>query len=191
MSGKKRSGERRAEQHAESPPLSSTEGMITDNASNARATIPTVMVTKSDADSLMSALNSVSEGSHPTLILPVRTRISFATSPSMLDGSYMGGAMAPKLRVSPRIIHVLGGDVWGIVLDSVNGREWQLYILAAADVAASIATIPWHAMTSSHHPVSTSFTGTLKPLNLYYNMLARHCPSHLGLHGDQVIISKT
>ena len=62
--------------------------------------------------------------------------------------------------------------------------------MAAADVAASIATIPWLAITTSQQPVSTSYTGTLKPVNLYYNMLARHCPAHLGLDGDQVVISK-
>jgi hypothetical protein len=189
MSGKKKSGQKRSELLLEKPP-SSLEGLILDHASGTRATIPTVMITKSDADSLMSTLSAASEGTDPTLILPVRTRISLATSPGMLDSVFMGGKMSPKLRVSPRIIHVLGGEIWGIVLDSLNGREWQLYIMAAADVAASIATIPWHAITTNQQSVSTSYTGTLKPLNLYYNMLARHCPTHLGLDGDQVVISK-
>jgi hypothetical protein len=189
MSGKKRSGPKGAELLVENTP-SSLEGLIMDHASGSRATIPTVMITKSDADSLMNALSVAAEGTDPTLILPVRTRISLATSPGMLDSTFMGGKTCPKLRVSPRIIHVLGGEIWGIVLDSLNGREWQLYIMAAADVAASIATIPWHAITTSQQPVSTSYTGTLKPLNLYNNMLARHCPAHLGLDGDQVIVSK-
>jgi hypothetical protein len=190
MSGKRKSGEKRAEVLVENPPATASEGVIMDKASGTRATIPTVMITKSDAHSLISALSAASEGTDPALILPVRTRISLATSPGMLDSSFMGGKISPKLRVSPRIIHVLGGEIWGIVLDSLKGREWQLYIMAAADVAASIATIPWLAITTSQQPVSTSYTGTLKPVNLYYNMLARHCPAHLGLDGDQVVISK-
>lgn len=182
MSGKKKSNEKRAH------PLVDSFSIL--DGHSMKATVPTVMITKSDADTMMSALSASMDGSDTTLILPVKTRISLKTFPGMLDSSFMGGKISPKLRVGPRIIHVIGGEIWGIILDSLNGREWQLYIMAAADVAASIATIPYHAITKGQQPVSTSYTGAMKPLNLYHNILARHCPAYLGMEGDQVLISK-
>jgi hypothetical protein len=107
----------------------------------------------------------------------------------MLDGSFMGGLSYPQLRVGHNIVHVIGGETWGVVLNSMNGREWQLYIMSAIDVAASMCINPWDAVTTGGQRVSTSYTGAIKPLDLYRNVLARSCPTHLNFDGDKVIVS--
>ena len=107
----------------------------------------------------------------------------------MLDGVFMGGLSYPKLRVGKNIVHVIGGDTWGVVLNSLNGREWQLYIMSAVDVAASMCINPWDAVTPGGQPVSISYTGAIKPLDLYRNVLSRSCPLHLNFDGDKVIFN--
>jgi hypothetical protein len=153
-------------------------------------TIPTVMITKSDSESLIKLLSSLSEDDESSNgAVNAKVRIDFTSFPSMLDGSFMGGLSYPQLRVGHNIVHVIGGETWGVVLNSMNGREWQLYIMSAIDVAASMCINPWDAVTPGGQRVSTSYTGAIKPLELYRNVLARSCPIHLNFDGDKVIVS--
>ena len=155
---------------------------------DANTTIPTVMITKSDSESMIKLLSSLSENYESSNgAINAKVRIDFSAFPSMLDGVFMGGLSYPKLRVGKNIVHVIGGDTWGVVLNSMNGREWQLYIMSAGDVAASMCINPWDAVTPGGQPVTISYTGAIKPLDLYRNVLSRSCPAHLNYDGDQVI----
>lgn len=151
-------------------------------------TIPTVMITKSDAEGMINVIEMNSKINAPNVLRPIKARIDLISSPSMLDSTYMGSSLYPKLRVGHLIVHVISSETWGVVLNSSNGQEWQLYIMSAADVDASMAAAPWHGISQGHQPVSTYFTGAAGALNLYRNAIARQCPTHLDLDNGQVLV---
>lgn len=150
-------------------------------------TIPTVMITKSDAEGIINVMDKNSEINQPNVLRPVKARIDLISTPSMLDSTFMGSSLYPKLRVGHLIVHVISSKTWGVVLNSANGQEWQLYIMSAADVEASMAATPWHGISQGHQPVSTYFTGAASALHLYRNAIAQKCPTHLDLDSGQVL----
>ena len=141
------------------------------------------MITKSDAESLISILEAA-----PT---STRARIDLTSFPSMLDSPYMGTYAYPKMRVDKQMVHVIGGGLWGVVLSSVNGMDWQLVIMSATDATSTMSINPWSALSKGKQPVSTSFAGSISALSVYEGAIARQCPKHIELEGDQVLITNS
>lgn len=151
-------------------------------------TIPAVMITKSDAEGMMRVMEANSRINERSTLHPINARIDLVSSLSMLDSTFMGSSLYPKLIVGHLVAHVICSEEWGVVLNSSNGQEWQLFIMSADDVEASMATSPWFAVTPGHLPVSTYFTGAASALNLYRGTITRQCPTHIDLDGGQVLI---
>ena len=151
-------------------------------------TIPTVMITKSDAEGIINLMEKNSKINQPKVLQPIKARIDLISNPSMLDSVFMGSSLYPKLRVGHLTVHVISSETWGVVLNSANGQEWLLYIMSAADVEASMAATPWYGVSQGHQPLSTYFTGAADALQLYRNAFARQCPTHLDIDSGQVLV---
>lgn len=181
MSGKEQSGLEGKTEHKLD--IQSTEEAELLSVDEIKIEIPTVMITKSDAESLLSTLASSSADG-------TQVRIDLTSYPSMLDTTYMGSESYPKLRVGRQVVHAVGDGQWGIASSSVNGREWQLYIMSAADTITMMFSFPLPAVTSGNQKVSTTFAASIDPLEIYHGMISRQCPTHIELDGDHVVIIK-
>lgn len=140
--------------------------------------IPTVMITKSASESLLKSLDASPGGA-------IRVRIDLTSSSSMLDTVYMGRMAYPKLRVSQQVVHLVGRGQWAVVISATSHGEWQLYIMSAADAAASMSTTPWIAATPAKQLVSTSFAASMNSLEVYRGMISMKCPTNLDIDADQ------
>lgn len=99
-------------------------------------TIPSVMLSSSDASSLMDLARQLvtdgrkrekADGSFRVLLPIIRMRLS--SVPSVFDTEAMGSPEFPKLTVRPNIISIAGHGDWAAMLISMtgSGKDWQLY----------------------------------------------------------------
>jgi hypothetical protein len=140
------------------------------------ATLPTT------ADS-----GDVDDGQNDEDDINPRIKLNLQAIPSALDHDYMGNSHYPKLRAARNLIQVLGRGQWGAVLSSTNGQEWQLFIMAKADIAANLAASPVLAFTPGGHPLSTTVAFSLNPVEIYSNYLKKKCPSGITVDGRRII----
>ena len=151
---------------------------VVSRPAESRLNIPTVMITKSAAESLLRSRDANSESI-------IRIRIDLTSSSSMINTAYMGRETFPKLRVSQQVVHAIGDGLWAVVISATGHGEWQLYIMSASDAAVSMATTPWVVATPGKKLVSTSFAASMSALQVYSDMISMKCPTRLHIDADQ------
>ena len=143
--------------------------------------------TKFSSSSPTAKSNDADGGNNDEDDINPRIKLNLQAIPSALDHDYMGNSHYPKLRAARNLIQVLGRGQWGAVLSSTNGQEWQLFIMAKADIAANLAASPVLAFTPGGHPLSTTVAFSLNPVEIYSNYLKKKCPSGITVDGRRII----
>ena len=143
------------------------------------ARIPTVMLTKVDADALVT-LSIARKGRADSVL---RVRVDVDSVPAALDMDALGFAERLRLRVRENMVYVCSRSGWGVALASTNGQEWQLFILSRGD-AEALQLVPHLAKTRAGHDVSFSHVVSASSgsvaLRRYWQMLAAQSPAHLS-----------
>jgi hypothetical protein len=137
---------------------------------NAARTIPTVMLTKSDGNALLA------EVQRRRRRLPVKIKITLTSLPMALDVPILGANEFPKLRMRKNIIYAVGRGIWGAVLTSTTGLDWQLFIMGKNDMDINFTpgsinkqTQTWWASFSTN------------PAESYAMQLGEKCPKELAV----------
>lgn len=148
--------------------------------------IPTVMLTKSDGASLLSAAHEIWKA---TGTLP-RVRLTVSSSPMVLDTDLMGNTAMPKLRIKENVVYVVGRGQWGAVLTSTSGLDWQLFIMPRKDIDVSFSPGNVYADVDSGSDTSDlskhvkTFWGgfTTNPVEIYAMGLLKQCPTFITVN---------
>lgn len=144
---------------------------------NAARTIPTVMLTKSDGNALLAEVHRRRRLSpQSTTTQPVNIKITLTSLPMALDVPFLGANEFPKLRMRKNIIYAVGRGIWGAVLTSTTGLDWQLFIMAKHDMDINFTpgsinkqTQTWWASFSTN------------PAEGYAMQLGEKCPKELAV----------
>ena len=93
-----------------------------------------------------------------------------------LDVPILGANEFPKLRMRKNIIYAVGRGIWGAVLTSTTGLDWQLFIMAKHDMDINFTpgtinkqTQTWWASFSTN------------PAEGYAMQLGEKCPKELAV----------
>ena len=135
--------------------------------------IPTIMITKQDGETLgklMEEMKTKFAGSK------VKAQIKVSSVPYIIDNDYMGYDSYPKIRMRKNIIHVSSRGIWGAVLASATGKEWQLYLMNRPDIT-NIQSTSWNLLDEKNKPIVVSSAFTYNSLEMYSYFTARKCPN--------------
>ena len=132
------------------------------------------MITKQDGISLGKILEEKKK-LYPNSNFIAKIKVS--SIPYIIDNDYMGYNEYPKIRMRKNIVHVAGRGIWGAVLASSTGKEWQLYLMNKPDIT-NIQGSSWNIIDNNKKPIVVSSAFTYNSLEMYSYYTARKCPSN-------------
>jgi hypothetical protein len=138
--------------------------------------IPTVMITKSDRENLISTIEEIKLKNKSKL----KIKIELSSLPMVLDSEFLGNNMYPKLKMQKNIIHVVGRGKWGAILTLTTGSEYQLFIMSKKDMNNA----PFDAITSNNNPISINGLNSANPVESYNNYLTNKCSTDFSFDGS-------
>ncbi len=172
------------------------------SSGDVKINIPVVMLGKADADRLAELLlyneqlleqrklrqqAATAETSHTEddnsiqselpLPSPLEFSIDISAQNMLLSSELMGDFDYPKVYVKANIVFILGAGSWGTFMTSATGEDWQLYLMARRDMAAS-ALIPAISVKEEGGglPVSVTANVLTNAVDLYRYTIAMQCP---------------
>jgi hypothetical protein len=169
----------------ESASFSEPEEKQADRAEKIEVRIPTVMISMSDGAELSNTVKLLQKKKKQAQV-----RVDVSMLPMMLDSEYMGNLRYPKIRISTNMIHVMSRGNWGAMLTSVNGQEWQLFLLPKSDLVNEFQSI-WSVGTTSNTLVTSNSACTYDSLTYYRYSIARKCPSTVAVQSTIVKLDFT
>jgi hypothetical protein len=111
----------------------------------------------------------------------VSIALSVRAAPMQLLTEDMGHVAYPKLFVRPNLIHAVGTGRWGVMLSSVSGEEWQLFIASKTDLLLSNLVKPVDVSSPAGEAVCTRGNFMGSAADVYRHLLGRQCPLHIGV----------
>ena len=168
---------------------------------NNQVTIPTVMLTKSDAIELQKLftnnnnINPKSKYKSENNIINekkqnnLKIRLHLSSTPIFLDRIELGSYEYPKLRVRSKSIQMLGQQNWGLVLISENNKAWQLFIMKNSDINSNLLN-PYVMKRQNIDIIDETGINNLYVYNnfnsiqLYQQFIEKKCPIDLIINYD-------
>lgn len=149
-----------------------------DEPEEQKITIPTVMLSKSDADKLEQLMlqNSSKE--------PLSVGIDVSVHHMLLNTEFMGNFDYPKMWMKTNIVYIIGAGKWGTFLTSNSGEDWQLYLMSKKDMSAAAVIPAITVLDEVDQPVSVTSNILTNPVELYAYTIGRKCPNVLRVGKD-------
>lgn len=160
-------------------PDNKSEEDTDDEAQPQDVRIPTVMLSKSDADKLEHLVQSSAE--------PVSVGVDVSVHHMLLNTEFMGNFDYPKMWMRTNIIYIIGSGKWGTFLTSTSGEDWQLYLMSKRDMSASAVIPAITILDEVDQPVSVTSNILTNPVELYAYTISRKCPNVLKVAKDGTV----